>query len=134
MDKNKRNIGEKVKVTVTSVTGYGAFVKLDDEETGLIHISEISDSFVSDVENILPINSVVDAIIIGDGNKPHTYKLSIKRLSKRTRQKTSMSKPLTRKQFNKEKIDSISFSKVEKELPDQIQKEYARLIGGKKND
>lgn len=134
MDKNKRNIGEKVKVTVTSVTGYGAFVKLDDEETGLIHISEISDSFVSDVENILPVNSVVDAIIIGDGNKPHTYKLSIKRLSKRTRQKTSMSKPLTRKQFNKEKIDSISFSKVEKELPDQIQKEYARLIGGKKND
>ncbi|MFA6796083.1 MAG: S1 RNA-binding domain-containing protein [Bacilli bacterium] len=133
MDKNKCYIGEKVKVTVTSIARYGAFVNLENGETGLIHISEISDSFISDISQILPVNSTVEAIIIGDGNKPHTYRLSIKRISRRTRQKTSMAKPLTRKQFNKEKIDSISFSPVEKELPEQIKREYIRLTGGNNN-
>jgi predicted RNA-binding protein with RPS1 domain len=133
MDNNEHNIGEKVMVTITSVTKYGAFVKLENEETGLIHISEISDSFVSDVESILPVNSTIEAFIIGEGNKPHTYKLSLKKMNKRTRQKTSIAKPLTRKQFNKEKIDAISFEPVEKELQDQIQSEYVRLTGGKNN-
>lgn len=130
MDKNYHNIGEKVKVTITSTTGYGAFAKLDNGEIGLIHISEISNAYIADIANVLPVNSVVDVLIIADGNKPHTYKLSLKRISRRTRQRTLMNKPLTRKQFNKEKIDSISFEEVKNALPQQIDKEYTRLTGG----
>ncbi len=133
MDENEYNIGDKVMVTITSVTKYGAFVKLENDEAGLIHISEISDSFISDIESILPLNSKIEAFIIGEGSKPHTYKLSLKKMTKRTRQKTSIAKPLTRKQFNKEKIDAISFAPVEKELQAQVQSEYVRLTGGKDN-
>ena len=39
-------IGEIVEGIITGIQPYGAFVSLDDETCGLIHISEISDGFV----------------------------------------------------------------------------------------
>jgi len=130
MDRNKHNIGEKVMVTVTSVTKYGAFVKLNDDETGLIHISEISDSYIVDIDTILKVNTMVEALIIGDGLKPHTYKLSLKKISRRTRQKTAVNKPLTRKEFNKEKINAIPFEPVKNALQKQIEDEYKKFKKG----
>jgi len=130
MSKNRHNIGEKVMVTVTSVTKYGAFVKLSNNETGLIHISEISDSFIVDIGTILKVNTTVEALIIGNGLKPHTYKLSLKKISRRTRQKTAVNKPLTRKEFNREKINAISFEPVKNALQKQIEDEYSHFIKG----
>ena len=43
------SVGSVVKGVVTGIQSYGIFVKLDNGYTGLIHISEITDKFVSDV-------------------------------------------------------------------------------------
>ncbi|MGM0436348.1 MAG: S1 RNA-binding domain-containing protein [Bacillota bacterium] len=45
--------GDIVKGTITAIKPYGAFVKIDEETLGMIHISEISHKFVSDVEDYL---------------------------------------------------------------------------------
>lgn len=46
-------VGEIVAGKVTGITKFGAFVELDEEKTGLVHISEVSQSFVSDIHDHL---------------------------------------------------------------------------------
>ena len=44
-------VGSVVKGEVTGVESYGIFVRLDEKYSGLIHISQISEKFVKDVNN-----------------------------------------------------------------------------------
>ncbi|MBX6350235.1 MAG: S1 RNA-binding domain-containing protein [Clostridia bacterium] len=46
-------VGEIVEGTVTGITRFGAFVELPDGPTGLVHISEVSDSYVEDIHDHL---------------------------------------------------------------------------------
>lgn len=52
--------GDIVKGTVTAIKPYGAFVKIDEETSGLIHISEISQKFVKDVSDFLNENQTYE--------------------------------------------------------------------------
>lgn len=57
-------IGSKVEGKVTGITHFGAFVELPSGETGLVHISEIADSYVKDVNQFLKVNDVVTVKVI----------------------------------------------------------------------
>ena len=46
-------IGSKVQGKVTGITNFGAFVELPGGSTGLVHISEVADSYVKDVNDHL---------------------------------------------------------------------------------
>ena len=46
-------VGSKVEGKVTGITDFGAFVELPEGNTGLIHISEVADSYVKDISNYL---------------------------------------------------------------------------------
>lgn len=50
---------------VTSIAKYGAFVALDEGKSGMVHISEISYSFVNDVSEHLQIGQEVNVKVIG---------------------------------------------------------------------
>lgn len=77
------NTGDIIKVTVTSIENYGIFVKVDEKYNGLIHISEMSDSFVSNVRNYaFPDETIYAKIMEIDGTKHH-MKLSIKSIDYR---------------------------------------------------
>ena len=39
--------------TVTGITKFGAFVKLDNNTTGLVHISEVADTYVKEIADFL---------------------------------------------------------------------------------
>ncbi|MEX0974551.1 MAG: S1 RNA-binding domain-containing protein [Bacillota bacterium] len=43
------DVGAIVEGVVTGVTNFGAFVSLPDGKTGLVHISEIADAYVKDI-------------------------------------------------------------------------------------
>jgi general stress protein 13 len=64
-------VGDTVKGRITNIKPYGAFVKLEDDTNGLIHISEISDGYVSNIEDVLTIGDVVElqVIKISEDNK-----------------------------------------------------------------
>ncbi|MBS4750195.1 RNA-binding protein S1 [Carnobacteriaceae bacterium zg-ZUI78] len=53
-------VGNKLSGKVTSITKFGAFVQLENNQTGLVHISEVSDTFVNDVNDVLAVGDTVN--------------------------------------------------------------------------
>ena len=54
----------KVTGTIKNVVDFGAFVDIGLHETGLIHVSELSDSFVSDPMEVIKVGDVKEFTII----------------------------------------------------------------------
>ena len=52
-------VGQILDGKITSITKFGAFVSLPDNKSGLIHISEISDGYVKDINDHLSIGQSV---------------------------------------------------------------------------
>jgi S1 RNA binding domain protein len=71
-------VGSVVEGKVISITKFGAFVQLPDGNTGLVHISEVADQYVTNVSDFLKENQVVKVkvILIDEKGK---YSLSIKK-------------------------------------------------------
>ncbi len=65
---------------VTGIQPYGAFVSLDHNTSGLIHISEISDGFVKDISSFVKPGDTVKVKIIDYDPHTHQAKLSLKAL------------------------------------------------------
>nr|WP_255695374.1 S1 domain-containing post-transcriptional regulator Ygs [Salinicoccus sp. ID82-1] len=56
--------GQFVKVKVTGIQPYGAFVKTPDNQEGLIHISEVMNDYVHDVNQFLSKGQIVKAKVL----------------------------------------------------------------------
>ena len=71
-------VGAILEGKVKSITNFGAFVSLPENHTGMVHISEVANSYVSDIRQHLTEGQDVKVMVIGvEGNK---INLSIKRL------------------------------------------------------
>ncbi len=75
-------IGTVVTGFVTGIKEYGIFVHLDEYHSGLIHISEISTHFVSNIHNYVAMGEIIRVKIIGQEDSKH-YQLSIKEIDYR---------------------------------------------------
>ena len=73
--------GSIVKGQVTGIEKYGAFVSIDANYTGLIHISEVSNDFVSDIHNFLQIGETIYCQILEVDENNCRLKLSIKNIN-----------------------------------------------------
>lgn len=71
-------VGEIVEGRITAVKDYGVFVDLGEGKTGMVHISEIAQTYVSQIRDFVNENDVVKVkiIAIGDDGK---INLSIKK-------------------------------------------------------
>ncbi len=59
------DVGTIVEGTVVKITHYGAFVELPDGKSGLVHISEIADTYVKDVHDYLKEQERVKVKVLG---------------------------------------------------------------------
>lgn len=57
-------VGTKLEGKVTGITNFGAFVELPGGVTGLVHISEIADNYVKDVNDHLKMEDIVTVKVI----------------------------------------------------------------------
>ena len=57
-------VGSKVQGKVTGITNFGAFVELPDKSTGLVHISEVADNYVKDINDHLKVGDVVEVKVM----------------------------------------------------------------------
>lgn len=73
------NIESTVEGTVIKIAEYGAIVRLQDGKTGLIHISEIADSFVRDIKDFFKEQDRVKVRILNINDKGR-YELSTKQV------------------------------------------------------
>ncbi len=70
-------VGAILEGKVSGVTKFGAFVSLPDGRSGLVHISEIANTYVSDISQYVSVGQTVKVKVIGiNGDK---INLSIKR-------------------------------------------------------
>lgn len=60
----KYEAGTVVQGKVTGIKPFGAFVALDDETQGLVHISEVAHSYVKDINDFLSIGDEVSVKIL----------------------------------------------------------------------
>ena len=71
-------VGAILEGKVKSITNFGAFIALPENKTGMVHISEVSNSYVSDIRQHLTEGQDVKVVVIAvEGTKVN---LSIKRL------------------------------------------------------
>lgn len=75
---NKYKIGTRVTGAVTKITSYGAFVKLEDDIEGFVHISQISEEHVGKVKDFLKVGDTVTARVIKIDKAERRIGLSIK--------------------------------------------------------
>lgn len=79
-------VGSIVEGVVTGITNFGAFIELGEGKTGLVHISEVANTFVRDIKDFLKENDKVKVKIIGIDDKGK-ISLSIKQTEKRPPQR-----------------------------------------------
>ena len=71
-------VGAVVEGKVKSITNFGAFISLPENKTGMVHISEVANAYVSDIRQHLTEGQDVKVMVIGMENGK--INLSIKRL------------------------------------------------------
>ena len=71
-------VGAILEGKVKSITNFGAFVSLPENKTGMVHISEVANAYVSDIRQHLTEGQDVKVMVIGTENGK--INLSIKRL------------------------------------------------------
>ena len=71
-------VGAILEGKIKSITNFGAFVALPENKTGMVHISEVANAYVSDIRQHLTEGQDVKVVVIGNENGK--INLSIKRL------------------------------------------------------
>ena len=74
----KYKIGDLVQGKVTKLASFGAFVQLQDDIDGLVHISQLSEEHVAKVKDILKVGQEVEARVIKVDKAERRIGLSIK--------------------------------------------------------
>ncbi len=80
-------VGDIFEGKVRTITNFGAFVTLPENKTGMVHISEVANAFVSDIRQHLTEGQDVKVMVIGLENGK--INLSIKRLQPKTPQENA---------------------------------------------
>ncbi len=74
-------VGTVLEGTVKSITNFGAFIALPENKTGMVHISEVANTYVNDIRQHLTEGQEVKVVVINTDNGK--INLSIKRLEAR---------------------------------------------------
>ena len=85
-------VGTILPGKVTGITNFGAFVDLGNRKTGLVHISEVSNSYIKDIKDVLTVGDEVQVKVMeiaGDGK----VSLSIRRASADSSEENVEEKP-----------------------------------------
>jgi len=83
--------GSIVEGKVKSITKFGAFIALPDNQTGMVHISEITHAFVNDIHDHLTEGQDVKVMVIGLENGK--INLSIRRTQPAPQRPSGESRP-----------------------------------------
>lgn len=74
-------VGDIVKGSVSKIASFGAFVELEDDIDGLVHISQISEERIEKVKDKLNVGDQVEARVIKVDKVERRIGLSIKALA-----------------------------------------------------
>lgn len=120
-------VGSSLQGKVTGITQFGAFVQLSNGSTGLLHISEIADSYVKDVNQFLKVDDIITVKVI-NVEKNGKIGLSLKTGKEQSKTKSAPVKTRSSKPIRREPSQSFD-DKLSKFLKDSDE----RLMNLRKN-
>ena len=115
---SKYRSGNIIKATVDGIENYGIFVSCDDYYSGLIHISEISDKYVSDINEYVNVGDLISVKILEVDEEAGQLKLSIKKIDY---------KSVNNFKRKKIKETSLGFSTLAYHLPFWIEESLKKI-------
>lgn len=115
----KYESGDVLTGEVTGIQPYGAFIALDEEEQGLVHISEITYGFVKDIHEHLTVGEKVKVKVLEVDEEAKKISLSIRALQEAPERKKEdrMRKSL---QDRVDERDKEGFNSLQEKLQDWI--------------
>jgi S1 RNA binding domain protein len=116
-------VGKVIEGKVAGITNFGAFVRLPNGKIGLVHISEIADEYVKNINTYLKENQKVKVKIISIDEKGK-ISLSIKKANEEINQQNTKSKKPEEIDWEKDNdFDTMSFEeRMTKFLKDSNEK------------
>ncbi len=129
---HKIKLGQIVTGVISGIAPYGAFVKIDDDIVGLIHISEISDKFVRNITDYVRVGEKINVQVLDVDYNLKQARLSIKNVMVLNR-KRNYSRPLimkygVSKRQNLQKLEK-DFAHLEEKMADWIETAYEQIGG-----
>ncbi len=121
-------VGSIVEGKVTSIKAFGAFVALNEEKQGLVHISQVKDGFVKDVNEHLSVGDDVKVKILSIDEETKKISLSIREANPQAKEKADKSRKPRRTGGQKggnnaafmPQADTTPFNTMEDQLKDWL--------------
>lgn len=112
-------VGEVIEGKVTGIANFGAFVALPDGKSGLVHISEIANTYVSNVKDHVSEGQTVKVKVIGI-NETGKINLSIKQAEAAPAQRREASPPVRRPAAEGRQTPAAQADPVEPSFEDKL--------------
>lgn len=111
----KYKVGTVVSGEVNRITPFGAFIKLDDEINGLIHVSEIAEQEIGEPGEVLKVGDKVTAKIIAIDPDDHRVGLSIKALKESPAKAKKAKKEKAEEETEVAEVEKVEVAEAEVE-------------------
>ncbi|PAV28760.1 RNA-binding protein S1 [Virgibacillus profundi] len=115
---SKFETGQILDGKVTGIQPYGAFVALDEEIQGLVHISEVTHGYVKDINEHLTVGDEVKVKILNVDEANNKVSLSIRATEEAPKKPAKTSKPQPAKQQDN---DTSGFNTLKDKLEEWIE-------------
>ncbi|MBQ0139057.1 MAG: general stress protein 13 [Kurthia sp.] len=116
---NKYKVGDVVTGKVTGIQPYGAFVSLDEQTQGLVHISEITYGFVKSISDFISVGDEVTVQILEVEDPNKKISLSIRALQEKPQRRKELV-PRKSLQDRVDEKDSVGFESLKDKLDQWI--------------
>jgi len=130
------NVEEVLDGHITGIMNFGAFVKLENGDSGLVHISEISKAYVKDINTIVSVGDKVKIKVIKiDDNKKLSF--SMKQVEDENNDRCKNQRPPRDVEFNKNKNSNLSFEDMMskfKQSSEEKMSEFKKTVEFKKGN
>src|SRR5690606_12250302 len=117
--------GDTVSGKVTGIQPYGAFVALDEEVQGLVHISEITHGFVKDINEHLSVGDQVKVKVLNVDEQKNKVSLSIRQTEEPVKE-TNASKPKRTPAPAQKQEETSGFNTLKEKLQEWIEQSEQR--------
>jgi S1 RNA binding domain protein len=125
-------VGKKVEGKITGLAKFGAFIDLGSNKTGLVHISEVSDKFVEDINDELNVGEIVTVKILSieDDGK---IALSMRDKEKEAEQKAAEKKAAPKRKTQSSQSSRNNNQDFDSLMDDFLKDSESRLSSLRKN-
>lgn len=121
-------IGQKVRGTITGIQPYGAFVSIDNDTQGLVHISELKHGYIKEISEIVSKGDEIDVMIMDIDEYSGKISLSLRSLQKPKYHPFSNRKNIAR--YGRK--TGIGFESIDKKMPTWKEQALKEIEGNRK--